>query len=52
MGEELLSQGDIQGGVEHLAIAVSFCGQPKSLLVSSWLCLVFFLLVLNLQLNT
>lgn len=32
LGEELLSQGDIENGVEHLSLAVAVCGQPKSLL--------------------
>lgn len=32
LGEELLSQGDIQNGVEHLSMAVAVCGQPHSLL--------------------
>jgi len=31
-GEELLATGDIQNGVEHLALAVAVCGQPHSLL--------------------
>ena len=31
-GEELLSQGDIENGVEHLSMAVAVCGQPHSLL--------------------
>ena len=32
LGEELLSQGDIENGVEHLSLAVAVCGQPQSLL--------------------
>ena len=32
MGEELLSQGDIENGVEHLSLAVAVCGQPQQLL--------------------
>ncbi|CAB3375011.1 Hypothetical predicted protein [Cloeon dipterum] len=32
LGEELLGQGDVEGGVEHLANAVSVCGQPQQLL--------------------
>ncbi|KAL0273692.1 UNVERIFIED_CONTAM: hypothetical protein PYX00_006313 [Menopon gallinae] len=32
MGEELLSQGDVVSGVEHLANAVAVCGQPQHLL--------------------
>ena len=32
MGEELLAQGDIDSGVEHLSLAVAVCGQPHSLL--------------------
>jgi import receptor subunit TOM20 len=32
LGEELLATGDIQNGVEHLAMAVAVCGQPHSLL--------------------
>ncbi len=32
MGEELLAQGDIENGVEHLSLAVAVCGQPHSLL--------------------
>ncbi|KAL1124578.1 hypothetical protein AAG570_001202 [Ranatra chinensis] len=32
MGEELLGQGDIQGGVEHFGNAVVVCGQPNQLL--------------------
>lgn len=32
LGEELLSQGDIENGVEHLSLAVAVCGQPHSLL--------------------
>ncbi|GAB1600554.1 mitochondrial import receptor subunit TOM20 homolog [Argonauta hians] len=31
-GEELLAQGDINGGVEHLSNAVAVCGQPHQLL--------------------
>lgn len=32
LGEELLSQGDVENGVEHLSLAVAVCGQPQSLL--------------------
>lgn len=32
MGEALISQGDINNGVEHLANAVIVCGQPTQLL--------------------
>jgi import receptor subunit TOM20 len=32
MGEELLAQGDIEEGVEHLSNAVAVCGQPQQLL--------------------
>ena len=32
MGEELLAQGDIRGGTEHLANAVAVCAQPHQLL--------------------
>ncbi|NP_001135431.1 mitochondrial import receptor subunit TOM20 homolog [Nasonia vitripennis] len=32
MGEELLAQGDLDGGTEHLANAVAVCGQPHQLL--------------------
>jgi hypothetical protein len=32
LGEELLAQGDIEAGVEHLGLAVAVCGQPHSLL--------------------
>ena len=32
LGEELLAQGDIGNGVEHLSLAVAVCGQPHSLL--------------------
>lgn len=32
LGEELLSQGDVHNGVEHLSMAVAVCGQPHSLL--------------------
>jgi len=31
-GEELLGQGDVEGGVEHLSNAVAVCGQPQQLL--------------------
>ncbi|XP_029633341.2 mitochondrial import receptor subunit TOM20 homolog [Octopus sinensis] len=31
-GEELLAQGDINGGIEHLSNAVAVCGQPHQLL--------------------
>ncbi|XP_011496042.1 PREDICTED: mitochondrial import receptor subunit TOM20 homolog isoform X2 [Ceratosolen solmsi marchali] len=32
MGEELLAQGNMEGGTEHLANAVAVCGQPHQLL--------------------
>uniref|UniRef100_A0A2R5L5J2 Putative translocase of outer mitochondrial membrane complex subunit tom20 n=1 Tax=Ornithodoros turicata TaxID=34597 RepID=A0A2R5L5J2_9ACAR len=32
IGEELLAQGDIENGVEHLSNAVAVCGQPQQLL--------------------
>uniref|UniRef100_A0A6M2DGP5 Putative mas20 protein import receptor n=1 Tax=Xenopsylla cheopis TaxID=163159 RepID=A0A6M2DGP5_XENCH len=32
LGEELLASGDLDGGVEHLTIAVAVCGQPTQLL--------------------
>ena len=32
IGEELLGQGDVENGVEHLSMAVAVCGQPHSLL--------------------
>ncbi len=32
MGEELLAQGEIESGVEHLSNAVAVCGQPQQLL--------------------
>jgi len=32
LGEELLGQGDIESGVEHLSNAVAVCGQPQQLL--------------------
>ena len=32
LGEQLLAQGDIEQGVEHLSLAVAVCGQPHSLL--------------------
>lgn len=32
MGETLISTGDIERGVEHLANAVIVCGQPTQLL--------------------
>lgn len=31
-GEDLLSRGDEEGGVEHLSNAVAVCGQPNQLL--------------------
>jgi len=31
-GEELLAQGEIEAGVEHLSRAVAVCGQPQQLL--------------------
>ncbi|XP_012251269.1 mitochondrial import receptor subunit TOM20 homolog [Athalia rosae] len=32
LGEEMLAGGDLEGGVEHLANAVTVCGQPNQLL--------------------
>jgi len=32
LGEELLGQGDVENGVEHLSAAVAVCGQPHQLL--------------------
>jgi len=32
LGEQLLAQGDVENGVEHLSLAVAVCGQPHSLL--------------------
>ncbi|KAG8039018.1 hypothetical protein G9C98_003325 [Cotesia typhae] len=32
LGEELLANGDLEGGIEHLANAVAVCGQPQELL--------------------
>jgi len=32
LGEELLSQGDVEGAVEHLGSAISVCGHPQQLL--------------------
>ncbi|CAH1791247.1 unnamed protein product [Owenia fusiformis] len=32
LGEQLLGEGDIEGGVEHLSNAVAVCGQPQHLL--------------------
>lgn len=32
IGEELLGQGDIENGIEHLTNAVAVCGQPHQLL--------------------
>lgn len=32
LGEELLAQGEIEDGVEHLSNAVAVCGQPQQLL--------------------
>jgi len=32
LGEQLLAQGDIEQGVEHLSLAVAVCGQPHALL--------------------
>lgn len=31
-GEDLLAQGDVDGGIEHLSNAVAVCGQPHQLL--------------------
>ena len=32
IGEDLLAQGEIEEGVEHLSVAVAVCGQPQHLL--------------------
>ncbi|XP_032673298.1 mitochondrial import receptor subunit TOM20 homolog [Odontomachus brunneus] len=32
LGEQMLTYGDIEGGIEHLANAVAVCGQPTQLL--------------------
>lgn len=32
LGEELLANGELDGGIEHLANAVAVCGQPRELL--------------------
>ncbi|XP_070697038.1 translocase of outer mitochondrial membrane 20 [Pempheris klunzingeri] len=32
LGEELLSQGEFQKGVDHLTNAIAVCGQPQQLL--------------------
>lgn len=32
IGEELLSQGEIESALEHLSAAVAVCGQPRQLL--------------------
>ncbi|XP_011307137.1 mitochondrial import receptor subunit TOM20 homolog [Fopius arisanus] len=32
LGEEMLTCGDVEGGIEHLANAVAVCGQPQELL--------------------
>lgn len=32
LGEEMLANGDLEGGIEHLANAVAVCGQPNQLL--------------------
>ena len=32
MGEELLSSGDEEGGIEHISNAVAVCGSPQQLL--------------------
>ncbi|XP_076176136.1 translocase of outer membrane 20 [Ptiloglossa arizonensis] len=32
LGEEMLTYGDIEGGVEHLSNAIAVCGQPTHLL--------------------
>merc|ERR1712066_835435 len=45
LGEELLGQGDVENGVEHLSLAVAVCGQPQSLPPQ-----IFSLLLQNLDL--
>jgi len=32
LGEDLLSQGDVEGAVEHLGSAIAVCGHPQQLL--------------------
>ncbi|XP_003485919.1 mitochondrial import receptor subunit TOM20 homolog [Bombus vosnesenskii] len=32
LGEEMLTCGDVEGGIEHLGNAVAVCGQPAQLL--------------------
>ncbi|KAK2824092.1 hypothetical protein Q5P01_021267 [Channa striata] len=32
LGEELLSQGEVEKGVDHLTNAIAVCGQPQQLL--------------------
>lgn len=32
LGEEMLATGELEQGVEHLANAVAYCGQPHQLL--------------------
>ena len=52
LGEELLGQGDIENGVEHLSLAVAVCGQPQSLLgvLQQTLLPKYFVLLQNLDL--
>jgi hypothetical protein len=38
-GELLISTGDVERGVEHLANAVVVCGQPTQLLQVNYYCL-------------
>ena len=42
LGEELLAQGEIETGVEHLSNAVAVCGQPQQ---------VYFTKLLQYMLN-
>ncbi|KAF8763692.1 Mitochondrial import receptor subunit TOM20 like protein [Argiope bruennichi] len=32
LGEELLAQGDIENGIEHLSTALAVCGEPQHLI--------------------
>ena len=53
-GEEMLATGDIQNGVEHLALAVAVCGQPHNLLgvfQSTLPPQIYHLLLQNLEVN-
>ena len=50
----MLATGDIQNGVEHLALAVAVCGQPHNLLgvfQSTLPPQIYHLLLQNLEVN-